>query len=70
MPTTIDTRARRKKLPVASHPLWVSIGDARSGLKLGYRKGVRAGVWVGKRIRPAPGSRRRWARLTTAREPA
>jgi integrase len=46
----IDTVARRKKLPVAAHPVWATIGDARSGLKLGYRKGVRAGVWVGKLV--------------------
>ena len=42
--------ARRKKLPVATHPVWTSIGDARSGLKLGYRKGARGGVWVGKLV--------------------
>jgi integrase len=46
----IDTTARRKKLPFAIHPVWTSIGDARSGLKLGYRKGARGGVWVGKLV--------------------
>jgi hypothetical protein len=46
----IDTIARRKKLPVTTHPVWTSIGDARSGLKLGYRKGARGGVWVGKLV--------------------
>jgi predicted GIY-YIG superfamily endonuclease len=46
----IDTVARRKKLPVSTHPGWNTIGDARSGLKLGYRKGARGGVWVGKLV--------------------
>jgi integrase len=46
----IDTMARRRKLPVATHPVWASIGDARSGLKLGYRKGARGGVWIGKLV--------------------
>jgi hypothetical protein len=46
----IDTIARRKKLPVSTHPVWTTIGNARSGLKLGYRKGARGGVWVGKLI--------------------
>jgi integrase len=50
MQSKIDTVARRKKLPVATHPVWTSIGDARSGLKLGYRKGARGGVWVGKLV--------------------
>jgi integrase len=50
MQAKIDTIARRKKLPVATHPVWLSIGDARSGLKLGYRRGVRGGVWVGKLV--------------------
>ena len=26
------------------------VGDRRSGLKLGYRKGTRGGVWVGKLV--------------------
>ena len=46
----IDTIARRKKLPVSSKPVWASVGDARSGLKLGYRKGVRGSVWAGKLV--------------------
>jgi integrase len=50
MQSKIDTIARRKKLPVATHPVWTSIGDARSGLKLGYRKGARGAVWVGKLV--------------------
>ena len=50
MQAKIDTVARRKKLPVATHPVWTSIGDTRSGLKLGYRKGARGGVWVGKLV--------------------
>jgi integrase len=50
MQSKIDTVARRKKLPIATHPVWMSIGDARSGLKLGYRKGTRGGVWIGKLI--------------------
>ena len=50
MQAKIDTVARRRKLPVAAHPVWATIGDARSGLKLGYRKGARAGVWVSKLV--------------------
>jgi integrase len=46
----IDTAARRRKLPVSSKPVWASVGDRRSGLKLGYRKGARGGVWVGKLV--------------------
>jgi integrase len=46
----IDTIARRKKLPVSSKPVWTAIGDGRSGLKLGYRRGARGGVWVGKLV--------------------
>ena len=50
MHSKIDTIARRKKLPVSSKPVWDTIGDARSGLKLGYYKGARGGVWIGKLI--------------------
>ena len=50
MQSKIDTIARRKKLPVSSKPVWDTIGDARSGLKLGYRKGKRERVWVGKLV--------------------
>jgi integrase len=50
MQAKIDTVARRKKLPVATHPVWNSIGDARSGLKLGFRKGTRGGVWTAKSV--------------------
>ena len=50
MQAKIDTVARRKKLSVSSKPVWTAIGDARSGLKLGYRKGARGGVWVGKLV--------------------
>jgi integrase len=50
MQAKIDTGARRRKLPVSSKPVWASVGDRRSGLKLGYRKGTRGGVWVGKLV--------------------
>ena len=50
MQAKIDTAARRRKLPVSPKPVWTSIGDQRSGLKLGYRKGTRGGVWVGKLV--------------------
>jgi integrase len=50
MQTKIDTVARRKKLPLGRHPVWTAIGDARSGLKLGYRKGTRGGVWAAKLV--------------------
>jgi integrase len=51
MHSKIDTVARRKKLPVSSKPVWDTIGDARSGLKLGYYKGARGGSWFGKLVR-------------------
>jgi integrase len=51
MRAKIDTIARRKKLPVTAQPVWATIGDGRSGLKLGYRKGARGGVWIGKLVR-------------------
>ena len=50
MQAKIDTVARRKKLPVTAQPVWATIGDGRSGLKLGYRKGARGGVWIGKLV--------------------
>jgi integrase len=50
MHSKIDTIARRKKLPISSKPVWDTIGDARSGLKLGYYKGARGGSWIGKLI--------------------
>jgi integrase len=50
MHSKIDTVARRKKLPVSSKPVWDTIGDARSGLKLGYYKGARGGSWIGKLV--------------------
>jgi integrase len=50
MHSKIDTVARRKKLPVSSKPVWDTIGDARSGLKLGYYKGARGGSWFGKLV--------------------
>ena len=50
MHAKIDTIARRKKLPVSSKPVWNTIGDARSGLKLGYYKGARRGSWIGKLV--------------------
>ena len=56
MHARIDTAARRRKLPVASHPTWTTIGNSRSGLKLGYRKGARGGVFVAKLI--SAGTRR------------
>jgi integrase len=50
MQAKIDTISRRKTLPVTAHPIWTSVGDARSGLKLGYRKGTRGGVWSAKLV--------------------
>ena len=39
MQAKIDTVARRKKLPVATHPVWTSIGDAEVGLEAGLPQG-------------------------------
>lgn len=48
----IDTPARRRRLTPTKAPVWAAIGQARGGLKLGYRKGARGGVWVAKVIGP------------------
>ena len=48
---------------MGKHPVWVSIGGARNGLKLGYRKGARSGVWVAKTVDHGT---RREGRLGTA----
>jgi integrase len=53
MQSKIDTIARRKKLAVSVKPVWDTIGDARSGLKLGYYKGARGGSWIGKTVKSA-----------------
>ena len=50
MSSAIDTPAKRRKLPAAKAPVWIAIGGARGGLKLGYRKGPRGGVWVAKAV--------------------
>lgn len=50
MQAKIGTIAQRKKLRVSSKPVWTAIGDQRSGLRLGYRRGARGGVWVGKLV--------------------
>lgn len=50
MQAKIGTVAQRKKLRISSKPVWTAIGDQRSGLKLGYRRGARGGVWVGKLV--------------------
>ena len=51
MQARIDTVGQRKKLPISSkNRFWTAIGDGRSGLKLGYRRGARGGVWVGKLV--------------------
>jgi integrase len=59
----IATPAQRRKLPVDKSPLWLTIGSQRSGLKLGYRKGAKGGVWVAKLVTPD-------ARLETTLGPA
>ena len=48
MQAKISTPAQRRKLPVSKQPVWESYGGARSGEKLGYRKGARGGVWIAK----------------------
>ena len=61
MHSKIDTIARRKKLPVSSKPVWDTIGDARSGLKLGYYKG-NASAPGSASCTDGAGSRRSWGR--------
>jgi integrase len=50
MSSTIDTPAKRRKVPAGKAPVWTAVGGARGGLKLGYRKGARGGVWVAKAV--------------------
>jgi integrase len=51
----IDTPARRRRLPPDAKLVWSTIGDARSGLKLGYRpsedrKRAKPGMWIAKSV--------------------
>jgi integrase len=51
----IDTPARRRRLPPETKLVWSTIGDARSGLKLGYRRSEdrrreKPGVWLAKSV--------------------
>jgi integrase len=46
----LATRAARRKLVPSKTVYWTSIGNGRSGLKLGYRKSERSGVWVAKLV--------------------
>jgi integrase len=46
----LTTRAARRKLTPQKNPYWSPIGNRRSGLKLGYRKTPRSGVWVAKLV--------------------
>ena len=46
----IDTPAMRRKIQSRKAPVWVAIGGNRAGLKLGYRKGARGGVWIAKSV--------------------
>lgn len=39
----LENRTQRSKLKVAHRPYWVGIGQ---GLYLGYRKGIKGGVWI------------------------
>ena len=50
MPLAIDTPAKRRKIPVGKAPVWSAIGGERGGLKLGYRKGAKGGVWIAKSV--------------------
>src|SRR6516162_6172571 len=44
----LDTRSARTKLPMRDSPYWVSLAP---GCALGYRKGPKGGVWLGKLVR-------------------
>jgi len=46
----LDTPAKRRKVPAGKAPVWSAIGGQRGGLKLGYRKGAKGGVWVAKMV--------------------
>ncbi|QQM06124.1 hypothetical protein I8G32_04704 [Rhodopseudomonas palustris] len=47
-PRSIDTAAKRSKLPARKNPYWHGVSGGRGGVSLGYRKGARSGVWVAK----------------------
>lgn len=59
----IHTPAMRRKIPRRKAPIWSAIGGTRDGLKLGYRKGRRGGVWV---VKAVGGKHRREATLGPA----
>jgi integrase len=46
----IDTPAMRRKISRRKAPVWSAIGEKRGGLKLGYRKGCKGGVWIAKAV--------------------
>ena len=50
MQSKIDTVAGARSCQSRRIRSGTAIGDPRSGLKLGYRKGARGGVWIGKLV--------------------
>src|SRR4249920_2500486 len=44
----LDSRSARARLPMRDSPYWVSLAP---GCTLGYRKGPKGGVWLGKIVR-------------------
>jgi integrase len=49
--SSIDTSAKRAKLPARKNPYWQGISGGRGGVSLGYRKASRgAGAWIAKII--------------------
>ncbi len=57
----LGTREARSKLARRHNPYWREITP---GLHIGYRKGKRGGVWIGRKLLD-DGSHRKW-RLATA----
>jgi integrase len=47
---TIDTAAKRARLPARKNPYWHGVSGGRGGVSLGYRKSAkgRPGGWIGK----------------------
>jgi hypothetical protein len=44
----LDTRSARAKLPMRKAPYWTAISP---GCTLGYRKGIKGGMWLAKSVR-------------------
>jgi hypothetical protein len=70
--SSIDSSAKRAKLPARKNPYWQGISGSRGGVSLGYRKASRgAGAWIVKiALDGVRCEERLGAPMTTMRRPA